>query len=51
MHCGNVETYINRAVAREYPVEKKFDFCGEILSTKFRTWLSTAYVGKWKLCV
>ena len=37
MHCGNVETYINRAVVREYPVEKKFDFCGEILSTKFRT--------------
>jgi hypothetical protein len=37
MHCGNVGTYINRAVAREYPVEKNFDFCGEILSTKFRT--------------
>jgi len=51
MHCGNVGTYINRAVAREYHVEKNFDFCGEILSTKFRTWLSTAYVGKWKLCV
>ena len=37
INCGNVETYINRAIVREYPVEKKFNFCGEILSTKFRT--------------
>ena len=35
MHCGNVETYINRAVVREYPVEKNLIFVEKYYQQSF----------------
>lgn len=37
MHCGNVETLINKEIDREKTVENFWRICGKSLSTKLYT--------------
>ena len=49
MHCGNVETYINRAVVREYPVEKNI-MCGNAIEITIYNYCGKNYTKVIKHC-